>query len=267
MNDILSKLPLFIANDSVDEDFVSYFDEENSKLHKLIREKRYTVKDTDISSRVINHWDDKGLLPDGVQVEEEKWRKFSFVEIVWLEVVKTLRGFGLSLDAIKKVKDQILSWNVQEGTYTWFEYYVIKSASSPLDGYLVLSPEDKSSLIFSRHMESSKSVFGSRTLLLVSLKKMVSNLKVSTVEPESLISLSEDEVQLLGEVRDPKVSAVSLKMKDGKLKNLISSEIVSGDELGSIKKELEENNMFFDVLERSENGKVQSAEIRKKRKF
>jgi hypothetical protein len=56
-------------------------------------------------------------------------------------------------------------------------------------------------------------------------------------------------------------------MKDGKLKNLISSEIVSGDELGSIKKELEENNMFFDVLERSENGKVQSAEIRKKRKF
>jgi uncharacterized protein YfaA (DUF2138 family) len=105
MNDILSKLPLFIANDSVDEDFVSYFDEENSKLHKLIREKRYTVKDTDISSRVINHWDDKGLLPDGVQVEEEKWRKFSFLlrlyGLKWLKLLEALVFLWMRLKKLR----------------------------------------------------------------------------------------------------------------------------------------------------------------------
>jgi DNA-binding transcriptional MerR regulator len=159
MNDILSKLPLFIDDDSLDEDFADYLDAVNSDLHKVIREKRYTVKDSDISYRVINHWDDKGLLPDGVQVDEEKWRKFSFIEIVWLEIIKELRSFGLSLECIVKIKDQTLSWSSKENTYPWFEYYVIKSMVGSLDSYLVFSSNGRSGLALSRSLESNKEFF------------------------------------------------------------------------------------------------------------
>ena len=94
-------LPLFIANDAIDEDFVDYLSNDGHKeLHVLIRAKKYTVRDTDVSHRVICHWGEKGILPAGFGDIGDGWRKFSLIEIVWLQVVKKLREFGFSLDCL-----------------------------------------------------------------------------------------------------------------------------------------------------------------------
>ena len=70
-----------------------------------LREKKYTVKDTDKSFRIINHWDSVGLLDDERQDKKEKWRKFSQMDIVYLHLLSKLREFDLSLAKLKNVKN------------------------------------------------------------------------------------------------------------------------------------------------------------------
>ena len=71
-----------------------------------------------ISSRVLNNWKNKQLLPEESEdefsgnykeiSEEEvnirKKNKFSFVGLVYLLMLQDLRGFGLSIEKLKKVK-------------------------------------------------------------------------------------------------------------------------------------------------------------------
>ena len=75
-------------------------------LHEQVNEKRLTVKDTGINYRVINHWDNMGLIRFGRNSKEGN-RKFSFVDFIWIKVVNELRSFGVQLPVIKKIAKEI----------------------------------------------------------------------------------------------------------------------------------------------------------------
>lgn len=260
-------LPLFIANDLLDEDFVDYLGKENKEIHDLIRYKKYTVKGTDTSYRVINHWDNKGILPDGIQGDEEKWRKFSFIEIVWLEIVKELRSFGISLEDIKSIKEQVLIWNEKEKTYPWFEYFVIKSTYSSLDAYIAVTSSGKSGIGFSRDFEMSKSMLGSRSALMISLKEILSELGLDIKKPERLISVNQNEHKILDILRTQKVDSITLKMKKGKLFRIDTEESVFGSQIEKYRDEIKDGKIFADLLACYENGSGRSAKLVKKTKL
>lgn len=65
------------------------------------------VGDTGISSKNLLHWKTNGLLLD-YKHNIGGWTRFNFLQYVWLQVIKELREFGLSLDIIKKVKDGLI---------------------------------------------------------------------------------------------------------------------------------------------------------------
>lgn len=72
------------------------------KLRASLHQPLYTVKDSDISYRLLNHWSSEGLLEDHREAGSNDWRKLSLKDIFWIEVVKKLREFGLPLDNIKR---------------------------------------------------------------------------------------------------------------------------------------------------------------------
>jgi len=261
------KLPLITASDAVDEDFVGYLSEEHSELHKLVREKKYTVKNTDTAYRVINHWEEKGILPEGVSNSADGWRKFSLIEILWLEAVKKFREFGLPLETIKTIRVGVLNWNEKEKTYPWFEYYALKSKTSGMDGYIVATEDGNSTLAFSRQIESAKIIFSSRSFILISFKELLSGIGLTSPKPECLFSLSSEEQDLLDTIRNQQVDKVSLKIKGGKVKSFDASKTIVGSDIGNITKEIKEAGDFADVLTKFERGKEQSVEVKKKRKF
>ncbi|MFZ7144337.1 MAG: MerR family transcriptional regulator [Bacteroidota bacterium] len=77
-----------------------------AKLYSVISEERFLIKDLDIPYRQINHWDEKGIISFSRKITEG-WRKFSFVELVWIKMVDEFRQFGIPLDIIAKVKKDI----------------------------------------------------------------------------------------------------------------------------------------------------------------
>jgi DNA-binding transcriptional MerR regulator len=73
-------------------------------LCEQVLERRWSVSDVGVPARWISHWDRAGVLME-VEREGSGWRKFSFIDYVWLRIVCELRAFGAPLLAIRRVKD------------------------------------------------------------------------------------------------------------------------------------------------------------------
>ncbi len=84
---------------------------------EYITQEVFTTKDTEISQRVINHWDKEGLLPRQSKFEGQ-WRRFSFVDYLWIKFIEELRAIGMPLATIKHIKngmfDPISSQTISE---------------------------------------------------------------------------------------------------------------------------------------------------------
>jgi DNA-binding transcriptional MerR regulator len=108
----MDKREINIAKQAVQEDLLE-------KLQKELMEPLFTIRDTEVKHRNITHWDKQGLLIG--QFPEGKWRRFNYVEILWLRMIALLRSFEIPLELINKLKsglcdDSISAWEIfQDG--------------------------------------------------------------------------------------------------------------------------------------------------------
>ena len=87
------------------------------KFFSSISEKDFTLKETNVSTRVFQHWKNRGLIPfTDVNPEESdkkrEWVRLRFSEYLWIKTVDTLRNFGYPFESIKKAKDDLFKGNV-----------------------------------------------------------------------------------------------------------------------------------------------------------
>jgi len=75
-------------------------------IEKGITTKSFLVGDLDIPYRWITHWDQKDLL--FTKEETSKWRRYDFVDFVWIKMIQKLRSFNVSIAQIKLIKDQLI---------------------------------------------------------------------------------------------------------------------------------------------------------------
>lgn len=83
------------------------FVERMERLKGAIMDQKYpaSVIAPFVNSRMLNYWvEDAELLK---KWKAKGWRKFSFLEIVWLKVISDLREFGVSFEILKKLKDNL----------------------------------------------------------------------------------------------------------------------------------------------------------------
>jgi len=93
-----------IKLDSIEED---EFVEKSMELFEFINKKQYSLKEIGIAGKTIFDWDKWGILIDDKPVTGR--RKYNVIEFVWIRLVVELRKFGLSMDAIRKVKDFLMA--------------------------------------------------------------------------------------------------------------------------------------------------------------
>lgn len=67
--------------------------------------KNYTLNDTNLSSRQMNYYEEKGLLLS--KHEQYFTHRFSLRDIIWLRLVSRFREFTLSLETIKEIKEEL----------------------------------------------------------------------------------------------------------------------------------------------------------------
>ena len=119
---------VFPASDWFDLNFLAGFLHSDLNIVKQFNQQAYTIGEEKLSSRVLNHWYQSGIITDD-RLDNKGWKKFSFSEIVWIRIVIKLRKFGLDLQRIKKVKEQIDYYNTKDS----------KSKCPLLDFYMLVA--------------------------------------------------------------------------------------------------------------------------------
>jgi len=93
-----------VTDDSWDYLFADFAVGNNAKseqLKEFLNDKVQTVKDTELTYRVINHWSEAGLIPDNREVGGKGWRKLSRLDVIWTHCLLEMRTFGLPLSSLK----------------------------------------------------------------------------------------------------------------------------------------------------------------------
>lgn len=263
----LKKLSVIRGN-WFERDFADYMGgDEQQKLREAFRERKYTVEPVGLSYRLINYWDEQGVLPDAARIAGE-WRKFTYIEAVWLRVAIRLRGFGLPLPKIAEIKNCVMEWNEKVGTYSLFEYYFYKAIVNDADHLVAYLPEVGAGLVSTREMELLKMFTGGQDMLLISLKAVAQSMGLSVASQSPLFSLSEGEEDIISNVRTARTKAVRARVSRGRV---VETEDEKTYEDDSLLKEIFESmgneEAFGEVTTKLEAGSKQSVTVKRRKRF
>ena len=72
---------------------------------------RFTISDLGVMARDATYWSKKEILPK-IRGENTTRRKYTLKQALWIKLIQQLRSFDISLSQIKKIKDHLLSSDV-----------------------------------------------------------------------------------------------------------------------------------------------------------
>ncbi|MFZ2523391.1 MAG: MerR family transcriptional regulator [Minisyncoccia bacterium] len=263
------KLFELIDRDSTLVDFDRYHKEPRfENFRQGLRNRKYTVRESDISSRVINYWAEKDLLPEGCDSQNGEWRKFTFIELVWLKVISNLREFGLPLEKISSVKDCVMKWDSKKNCYYAFEYYVAMAKASTFDPYIIIWSDGQAGVMSMTELNIQKTISHEESTLLIPLKSIISEMGVNPYKSEMDIPNSKNENELLDEIRFGKNSEVKAKVNKNNITEIEMTEVhPEGPPLTEINRKIRDNGLYAEVTTKSSGGKIQSATVRTRKRL
>ncbi len=69
-------------------------------------EKKYSLKELDVTATVLNYWKETGLLPE--KPAGKRNHVFNLPELIYLFILQDARSFGMTTDKLVKLKNRIL---------------------------------------------------------------------------------------------------------------------------------------------------------------
>ena len=138
----------FHASDWFDMNFLVKFLNSDLKIIREFNEQKYTIGEENISSRVLNHWYEMGLITDD-RVDKKSWKKFSASELVWIRIIIKLRNFGLDLKRIKQVKEQIHYYSKKDivSKCPLLDFYMLVAISSTIPIKLIVFESGQAEIV------------------------------------------------------------------------------------------------------------------------
>ena len=230
----------------------------------LFGERKYTVGDTGLSSRVISHWNKNKILPDGA-IDKKGWHKFTLSELVWIKAVMRLRDFGFPLGKITKIKKQVMASNRKSGTYPLFDFYVTQAWKFD-DPQIVVLADGTADIatpieieLIKRHLPQNR-----KDMLLISIKAILEELGFDAIKAKTLMPLTNQEAILIASITKNS-REVKAKISDGEIREIEQTVIVADHpDIQKIAHSIEQAGEYAEITTKYQKGVKQSAEIKKK---
>ncbi len=242
-------------------------DPDFAPLRKMFNENRFSVSKIGIPYRVINHWDEIGLLANSFRENERGWRKFTLVEMAWITLIKHLRSFGFPLEKVRKVKSSIMKSTGK--SYGRFELYLVAALFTTTDPYVGVLPDGTAALTSPMEMELFRSVQEPDDILIIPLRRILKEIGVSVpdIDPDSFAD--EKGSALKRSIFEEGNKAVTIKIHNNEIAELEATKVVISENprLQDIKKHIQEGHLFGDIVTHIADGKAQSVEVKKRIRF
>ena len=200
------------------------------QLLERIRQKQYSIKNTNASYRTINVWETNGLLDDNRENQGTGWRKFSYTDVIFIKLVAKLRALGLSISKIHSVKKALYE-NIPHNTaivnrleFAYFRVLALKEENTYLiineNGDLfIASPHD---IYISKTCKSMPAVH-----IMINFNQFLSeniNQKIP-VHDDHGAALDSAEEETIQEIRkaDRDTESISIGLKNGNIATLTTT--------------------------------------------
>lgn len=208
----------FSPSDTVIESLGKY--EEDKISQSFLREKRYAMKELkdEVTYRIISHWCDMGLV---LREKGNDWLKFNIVDLVWIKIIAKLRKFGLSIEAIDKIKRCVFFISPERNNLVYFlDLYIIYALERKPVG-IFINDKFEAILCFEKEISHAKKMRNTVTShIFISLNEIVMQ-TFSSKELKPIYDIKTElnlaEMRLLLYLRSGKYNEIKVKLNDGKI--------------------------------------------------
>lgn len=255
---IEKKKNIIPTTDWFDQNFFGGFLMSDTLIKEKFNEPIYTIGSEKISSRVLNHWCEYGVINDN-RPNGKGWSKFSFSEVIWIEIIVKLRNFGLDLKRIKEVKNQLEFYNTEKINMTCplLDFYLTVALTSKIPIKLIVFESGEAEITRQIDIDLANELnLLIEDFILIDINKLLNKmltkkdikadyLKYSQINKSPLIkqieeSLSADDIQSL---------IIKVKEKDYIIdEEFFTKDKIKANALMSVLK-------FGELIEKKENGK------------
>jgi DNA-binding transcriptional MerR regulator len=212
--------PVFRSGDDFCMAFARY-KQDCENISKILNEKRHRLKNKDVTHRVLNHWEELGLLT--CQRETGKrWRKYSIMDLIWVRIMSELRKFGFPLAGMKKVKESLgfLKDTSEDSDFPFLEFYITQAISTKIPVFLVVFQNGDSEPITQREYDLTNELWDLNHHIVIRLNRLLQEMfpKKDLTAYNAAIAVPSEELDLLFMIRMQDHESISLKTNDGKSK-------------------------------------------------
>jgi len=264
---MLSKeVPLLYSSNRMDD--VLEFLEKGQDYIKKITEDRKRFTSEEITYRTLNHWTKLRLIDDA-RPNGKGWRKFSFVEVVWMKVISELRSFGFPNDKILSVKSSLQNFLREEEKIensVALQYYIGIAQIKKESSFILAFDSGKAAFATYDDLSYSEMLRSTPNHIRVSLNEILGEiLPIGNFAPknDSQFKLTKEEASLLYEIRVNQVKSITVKSSDGQISQMdIEDKIGPKTSLSELLSEYD----YQDITLKKREGKIVSIERTQKKK-
>jgi DNA-binding transcriptional MerR regulator len=231
MKDIYEREHHIVRGDSYDIAFANYFFGDVHYISESLNEKKHRLEAGTVSYRILNHWEQKGLLSSD-RPEGKGWRKYSVIDIIWMHIIIQLREFGYPLEKIFLVKEDLSLGDDPKTPFPILEFY-IAFAYTRVPSFLAVFNNGEAIPCKLSEFENSRSIGSLKgDALLISINEILQKMNPNKdLHPDysTTYDLTKDEVSLLVAIRLHKWSEIKIRGKQGKITMIERTEDVDSD--------------------------------------
>jgi DNA-binding transcriptional MerR regulator len=210
------------ASDKFDIAYSTYFQSEKVLPHRQnLNERSKPMSSPELSYRVINHWEKNGLI-DVERGEAAGWRKYSAMDAIWINLMIELRKFGVSIENIRKIREQLTARNelYRPSIYPLLEFYTSLFMRYKEETYILIPDNFVIEIATQSEIELVKSMGGMCNHISISLHDIIKTVYQKhdiKLKEDKRVELSSEELALIYEIRTAAYKAINVKMKNGKI--------------------------------------------------
>ena len=212
--------------EEIDKQFIRYMVDK-----RLIDERKHIntpykgMAELGISYRLINHWEQNGIIDVERGVDGKGWRKFSFMDQIWISLVVELRSFGISLENIKTIYNQIRTNDIDcsPSIYPRLEFFIHYFINYKVPIKLIILKDYKVFICTKEELEATEKEDLLDSYISINLHKLIQlvhNKSFYKPNYKEEIVLNEKELMLLNHIRNGNYKSINIVFKDGEMKIL-----------------------------------------------
>lgn len=128
-----------------------------TEIIKRFHSRHLEIEKSDVSYRVLTHWDSLGLI-ECERDSSQGWRRFNLIETLWLSVIKKARELGLSLEQVSKAKPSFFQKISAESCIDFVDYYLIGTIFMRVPTFFLIFPEGHGEFLFHEEVDLNLSI-------------------------------------------------------------------------------------------------------------